>query len=96
MKSQDITSVTEHRQHLRDHINQVKETGRPMFVTSGGTAEAVVLSPQAYDALIEEVELARSVISLDESMQDVKAGRTRPMRDALKEMIEEFGGKLDA
>ena len=93
MRTADITSVTEHRQRLRDHLNQVKETGRPLFVTSNVETEAVVISPEAYDALMEEVELARSLTMLDRSMEDIRSGRTQPMREALKALIEEFNGR---
>ena len=42
-RSSDITSFTEHRQHLRDHLQQVRETGRPLYITRNGKTEAIVL-----------------------------------------------------
>jgi len=95
MRSNDITNVTQHRDHLRDHLNQVKDTGRPLFITNkGGETEAVMLSAQAYDEMAEKAALSDSLSMLDRSMDDIKAGRTRPFREAIKGMIEEFGGKL--
>jgi len=48
-RSEDITSFKEHRANLRSHFDRARETGRPLFVTSKGHPDAVVLSPEAYD-----------------------------------------------
>ena len=55
------TSLSEYRQRLRDHHAQFQKTGRPLYVTTNGEAAAVVLSPQAYDALADKAELAESL-----------------------------------
>ncbi len=78
MRTEDITSITQHRDHLRDHLNQVRETGRPMFITNrGGETEAVMLSAKLYDELMEQVELARS-------LEDIKAGHVQDGREAMR------------
>ena len=63
-RSTDITSLTEHRKNLRDHFRQVRETGRPLFITTNGETNAVVLSPEAYDALADN-ESAREAMGDD-------------------------------
>ena len=93
-RSTDITSFTEHRQHLRDHFAQVKETGRPLYITNNGETDAVVMSPEAYDALAEKAELLDSLAMLDRSMEDIKEGRTQPAKEALREIADELGLKL--
>lgn len=94
-RTTDITSITEHRQHLRDHLNQVRTTGRPLFITTNGETEAVVLSPEAFDALAEKAELAESLRMLDRGMEDAQAGRGRPLEDAVREIASELGLKLE-
>ncbi len=94
-RSSDITSFTEHRRKLRDHIRQVRETGRPLYVTTNGETDAVVLSPDAYDALADKAELAESLAMIDRSAEDVSAGRTHPATPALRKIAEELGLKLD-
>ena len=67
-----------------------------MFITNkGGETEAVMLSAQAYDETAEKAALSDSLAMLDRNMEDIKAGRTRLFREAIKEMIEEFSGKLE-
>ena len=94
-RSTDITSFTDFRTHLRDHLNQSKASGRPLFVTTNGETEAVVLSPAAIDELMEQAELAKSLATLDRSMKDIKAGRTRPAKAGLRQIARELKLKLD-
>jgi len=94
-RSTDITSFTEFRAHLRDHLDQRKATSRPLFVTTNGETEAVVLSPSAYDELMDQAELAKSLALLDRSMEDIQAGRTRPAKAALRHIADELKLKLE-
>ena len=94
-RSTDITSFTEHRQHLRDHLNQVRSTGRTLYITTNGETDAVVLSPETFDELAEKAELAESLAMLDRSMEDVRDGRTRPAKTALKEIADKLGLALE-
>ena len=94
-RTDDITSFTEHRQHLRDHLRRVRETGRPLYVTTNGRTDAVVLSPEAYDSLVDKAELAESLTVLERSMEDITEGRTQPAKQALKKVADKLGLKLD-
>lgn len=94
-RSTDITSFTEHRKHLRDHIRQVRETGRPLYVTTNGETDAVVMSPETYDALADRAELTESLAMIDRSMKDIREGHTQPTKAALKRIADELGLKLD-
>ncbi len=94
-RSTDITGFTEHRRNLRDHLRQVQETGRPLYITTNGKTDAVVLSPQAYDALADKAELAESLAMIDRSMEDIRTGRTQPAKPALDRIADELGLKLD-
>jgi prevent-host-death family protein len=94
-RSDDITSLSDFRAHLRDHLDDRKETGRPLFVTANGETEAVVLSPAAFDELMDQVELAKSLALVDRSMEDIKAGRTQPAKTALRQIAHKLGLKLN-
>jgi PHD/YefM family antitoxin component YafN of YafNO toxin-antitoxin module len=95
VRSTDITSFTEFRSHLRDYLDQRKVTSRPLFVISNGETDAVVLSPSAFDKLMDQAELGKSLANLDRSMEDVKAGRGQPLKQAIREIAAELGLTLD-
>jgi prevent-host-death family protein len=94
IRSTDITSTSELRQNLREHLDRLKASGRPLYVTTNGETDAVVLSPSAFDDLVEKAELIDSLKSIDQSMEDYKAGRVRPFREAMQSIAREIGLKL--
>ena len=94
-RSTDITSFTDHRQHLRDHLRRVRETGRPLFITTNGETDAVVMSPETYDALADKAELLESLARIDRGMGDIGEGRTEKAKRALEKIADELGLKLD-
>ena len=94
-RSGDITSFTDFRAHLRNHLDERKATSRPLFVTTNGETEAVVLSPAALDELMDQAELAKSLAVLDGSMEDARAGRGQPLKQAVREIAAELGLSLN-
>ena len=73
----------------------MRETGRPLYITTNGETDAVVLSPEAYDELADKAELAESLAMMDRSTEDIRAGQAQPAKPALKKIAEELGLKLD-
>lgn len=43
----------------------------------------------------EARELARNLAAIERGMEDVRAGRGQPMKEALREVADELGLKLD-
>ena len=80
---------------LRDHFRQIRETGRPLFVTTNGETDAVVLSPDAYDRLADKAELLESLARIDRGMADVRGGRTKSAEQAIRKLTDELGLELD-
>jgi PHD/YefM family antitoxin component YafN of YafNO toxin-antitoxin module len=96
-RSTDITSLTEFRTHLRTHIDERKANGRPLFLTANGETEAVVLSAAAYDELADQAdqaEMAKSLALLDRSMEDIKAGRVKSAKQAIRDIARDFALEL--
>lgn len=94
-RTTDITNFTEHRQKLRAHLNRVKKTGRPLYVTTNGETEAVVLSAKAYDELADRADLAGTLSQISRSESDLKAGRAKDAREALRGIARKHGLKLE-
>lgn len=59
--SEDIRPLSEFRAKMAAFIDQVRDTGRPIFLTEHGRSAAVLLAVSEYEALVEEVELLRDV-----------------------------------
>lgn len=95
IRSTDITNSTELRQNLRVHLDRLKSTGRPLYITTNGETDAVILSPGIFDELVEKAELVDSLATIDKSVEDIKAGRVRPFREAMHDIARELGLKLD-
>ncbi|MGF1632245.1 MAG: type II toxin-antitoxin system Phd/YefM family antitoxin [Phycisphaerae bacterium] len=96
IRTEDITSVSDLRTHLKDRLKQAQETGRPLFITTNGETEAVLLSPAAYDRLAGQAELARSLKQLDASMDDIAAGRSRSVDEAFADSRRKLKERMAA
>ena len=94
-RTTDITSFTDLRTNLRGELDRVRSSGRPLFVTTNGQAEAVLLSPAQFDELVGKAELVESLAAIERGMADVKAGRVRPMREGVQQIADELGVTLD-
>lgn len=90
-----IHSLTEFQRNAKEHIERMKKTGQAEVLTVNGQAEVVVQSAAAYQQLLEDAELARSLRVVRQSLEDAKAGRTRPMRQFLKTLAAKHGIDLD-
>jgi PHD/YefM family antitoxin component YafN of YafNO toxin-antitoxin module len=65
---------------------QVRETGRPVFLTSNGKADLVIMDAKAYENQLKVTNLARL---LAEGEEDIRAGRTTPVREFFDELRRE-------
>jgi PHD/YefM family antitoxin component YafN of YafNO toxin-antitoxin module len=95
MNATQIHSLTEFQRNARDHIDRMKQTGQAEVLTVNGQAEVVVQSAAAYQQLVEDAELARSLRVIRKSLEDARAGRMRPMRQALEQIAAKHGIRLE-
>lgn len=72
--SRDIQPVTEFRANAAQFITQVRETGEPVFLTQHGRSAAVLLDVDAYETMMDELELLRDVRQAEDA---VAAGKVR-------------------
>ncbi|MEM6925631.1 MAG: type II toxin-antitoxin system Phd/YefM family antitoxin [Myxococcota bacterium] len=89
-------SFTDLRQHLREYLQKARETGRPLYVTTNGKTDAVVLSPEAFDRLMERAELGESLSMLEASQADIAEGRTEDAEVVFERTAAELGLDPDA
>ena len=76
---------------LRNNYNEISafchEHSEPVFITKNGKGDLAVLSIEAYEMLCGKHELYRLI---DEGLEDEKAGRVKPFREAMAEIREEL------
>ena len=72
---------------LRNGYNEISnfchEYGEPVFITKNGKGDLAVMSIEAYEQLLGKLELYNL---LQEGLEDVKSGNTRPFSDALSDI----------
>ena len=72
---------------LRNGYNEISsfchQYGEPVFITKNGKGDLAVLSIEAYEQLLGRFELYGL---LQEGMDDIKTGNTRPIAEALSDI----------
>ena len=72
---------------LRNNYNEIStfchESREPVFITKNGQGDLAVMSIETYEALSGKLELYRL---LDEGRAAVKAGKKRPLAEAMKDI----------
>lgn len=72
---------------LRNHYNEISEFchaySEPVFITKNGKGDLAVMSIEAYEGLTSRFELYGL---LQEGMDDIEKGNTRPIQEAMVEI----------
>ena len=80
--TEDIRPVTELKRNAQKILDQIHRTRRPVILTKNGKADAVLIDAKTYEKHLKLSNLARL---LAEGEEDIAAGRTREMGQALRE-----------
>lgn len=86
--TEDIRSVSDLKRDTKKIFRHLRETGRPMVVTVKGKPGVVLLDAAVYQKRIAEINLSRF---LTEAEADIKGGRVRPARQAIKDIKRRAG-----
>jgi prevent-host-death family protein len=82
--SHNIDSLSNFKRKTTTFLKRMKKTGEPVILTINGKAELVVQDAASFDRFLRFTELQDSLEVLRKSLEDVEAGRTRPMRQAIE------------
>lgn len=83
--------VSEIRSSVEQLIVQTKASSEPVVLTTNGEAELVLLTPAAYQALLERIDILDSVIGMYKAEREFERGEGRPAREALEELRLKLG-----
>ena len=86
-----IQSLTDFKRNTNVHLERLRKYGRPLVLTVNGRAECVVLDTDAYQEMVDRIEYAESVQSIQEGIDSVAKHGSRPADEFLREMAEKYG-----
>ena len=81
--------LTEARNKFPKLVDEASKTFARFVITRKGKPEAVLMSQEEYEALIDTLEILssrKSLASLRRAQKDVKAGRVRPLTDVMRDL----------
>jgi PHD/YefM family antitoxin component YafN of YafNO toxin-antitoxin module len=84
--NRDINSPSNSKRNTPEFLRQLKETGQPVVLTINGQAELIVQDPASYEKLIELAERAEEMEALREAVEEMRAGKGRPIEEMFAEM----------
>ena len=92
IRSEHTQSVSDFKTHYTRTLDRINETGEAEILTQNGQARAVLLSPKAFDQLVDDAQLTRDVAMIRKSHEQYQRGEARPA----DEVFDELRGKLSA
>ena len=84
----DIHSLTDFQRNAREHIERLKQTGRPEVLTVNGAAEIVVQDAASYQKLLDALDRAEAIEGIRRGLEDMEAGRGRPAKEFFEGLRE--------
>ena len=89
--TKDIQPLTTFRNNSVKMMQRLKKTRRPIILTVNGKPEAVVQDAAAYQRLLDLAAQASAEEGIRQGLEDLHAGRTRPMNEVFQEMRQKYG-----
>lgn len=86
----DIHSLTDFQRNVKEHLKQMKRSGRPKVLTVNGKAELVVQDAKSYQKLLDLIDRADAIEGIQRGLEDVKYSRTRPFDEALEDLRRKY------
>jgi prevent-host-death family protein len=90
----DIHSLSDFQRNTKEYIRKLKKSGKPAVLTVNGEAEVVVQSSEAYQKLLDDRELLKSMRSISRGLEQARRGEGKVMRGFLEELASKHGISL--
>ena len=79
-------SLSEFKRNSRTVLRRLRRTGEPLLLTVRGKARAVVQDAEAFRQAVQMIERAEAIVAIQEGLDAVDRGDTRPARAALRKL----------
>ena len=83
----DIYSLSDFQRKTREHIERLKQTGKPTVLTVNGKAELVVQDAAAYQAFLDLIDQAETIIGIQRGLRSFERGDARPAEDVFDDLL---------
>lgn len=91
----DTHSLTDFSRNTREHVERLKQTGKPEILTVNGKAELVVQDASSYQELLVKAEFADAVKAIRLGMKTHAQGGGKGMRKAIEDIAAKVGILLE-
>jgi PHD/YefM family antitoxin component YafN of YafNO toxin-antitoxin module len=79
----DIYSLSDFQRKTREHIERLKQTGKPTVLTVNGKAELIVQDASAYQALLDRLDEAEALIGIQRGLDSIDRGEGESLEEAI-------------
>lgn len=93
---EDIHSLSDFQRNAKEHIQRLKETGRPEVLTVNGKAEVVVQDAAAYQKLLELVDRVEAIEGIQKGLESMQRGEGQPAQDVFTRLRKKHNIQHDA
>ena len=93
---EDIHSLTDFQRHTKEHIQRLKETGRPEVLTVNGKAEIVVQDAASYQRLLELIDRAEAIEGIQKGLVSMQRGEGTPAQEVFTRLRKKHNIQQDA
>ena len=93
---EDIHSLTDFQRNTKEHIQRLKETGRPEVLTVNGKAEIVVQDAASYQKLLELIDRVEAIEGIQKGLESMQRGEGQPAQDVFTRLRKKHNIPHDA
>ena len=93
---EDIHSLTDFQRNTKEHIQRLKETGRPEVLTVNGKAEIVVQDAASYQKLLELIDRAEAIEGIQKGLESMQRGEGKPAHEVFTRLRKKHNIQHDA
>jgi prevent-host-death family protein len=93
---EDIHSLTDFQRNTKEHIQRLKETGRPEVLTVNGKAEIVVQDAASYQKLLELIDRAEAIEGIQKGLESMQRGEGKPAQEVFTRLRKKHNIQHDA
>jgi prevent-host-death family protein len=93
---EDIHSLTDFQRNTKEHIQRLKETGRPEVLTVNGKAEIVVQDAASYQKLLELIDRVEAIEGIQKGLESMQRGEGKPAQEVFTQLRKKHNIQHDA